>query len=726
MFGKALLTVTLSVFSIFSIAVPASAAQSQMSFDSVQTFGQSANNTVVDVAVDPQGNVYYAGYFEGELDFDPGTGEDIRTTNGARHAYFSKLEAGGDYGYTRVFGDVSNGERSFGAGAIQTIAVNEIDQVYIGGSYEGTVDFDATDGVDSYTDSDSGNNGFITRYDTAGNYLGTSVLENTRAPFSSNVTVADMLIDPVNERLLIAGAYSGRTDFDPSDTNEVLRTYSGDYNAYVLSLDYAGNYLDLAEYGQNGRAFAGSVALDSQQNVIVGGSYFNQADFDPDPLVEDLKTGTSNDPYVSKYTADLEYEFTHVMTSSRSTGLSTLSVDSADNIYLGGDFASTMDFDPEGAGDSITAVGASSAYLSSLTSTGEYRFTKTFGTRGGFNEVRSMDHDAAGNLFLTGDFYNCCGRTLDIDPEGSGTYTTDATRGAYVSRFDATGNFLDAVFINGGTTNIPYSLVAANARVYVGGRFTGSLDFDAAQAGEEATSSENANFLASFRVDTYYGLQDIDSTLAVESTDSNVQPSPGEFGILSGQTVPVRLRDSRGVILAVADVRFDADLSWSEVRAESDASAGRVLIKNLAQAPGVQESYTAFVPFVPDQDVVVLCPRAATLSETTPDCTDREILELTDSRVSLFTDAEQEYYRVTGLTGTGLILATQAEVTPAEEPEEPTNPPAPEPEPEVDSEQDAENDIPTGDEGGETIVEEVPVSSPGNDLQLIRTGGGTQ
>ncbi|MCK6639340.1 MAG: SBBP repeat-containing protein [Bacteroidia bacterium] len=89
---------------------------------------------------------------------------------------------------------------------------------------------------------------------------------------------------------------------------------------------------------------------------------------------------------------------------------------------------------------------------------------------------RSITVDASGNVFSTGYFQG----TVDFDP-GPGTFnlTSAGSNDIYVSKMDATGNFVWAVSF-GGTGNDRVYAIATDGlgNVYTSGTFVGTVDFD--------------------------------------------------------------------------------------------------------------------------------------------------------------------------------------------------------------------------------------------------------
>ncbi|MCH2046228.1 MAG: SBBP repeat-containing protein [Saprospiraceae bacterium] len=94
--------------------------------------------------IDVSGNVYTSGYFEGTVDFDPGTGTMNLTSVGSTDVFVQKMDASGNFLWAKSFG-------STGSEYVQSITVDAIGNVYTTGNFEGTVDFDPGTGVTNLT-----------------------------------------------------------------------------------------------------------------------------------------------------------------------------------------------------------------------------------------------------------------------------------------------------------------------------------------------------------------------------------------------------------------------------------------------------------------------------------------------------------------------------------------------------------------------------------------------
>jgi len=127
------------------------------------------NNSNNDITTDKSNNIYLMGHFNGNVDFDPGSGINNLSSSGNYDIYVSKLNSAGDLVWARDFGG-SNTEAS------TSIAVYN-NKIYTTGEFNSTIDVSITPGtsIPLYTNSQY-NYLLITIW---GQSINTGQLENT-------------------------------------------------------------------------------------------------------------------------------------------------------------------------------------------------------------------------------------------------------------------------------------------------------------------------------------------------------------------------------------------------------------------------------------------------------------------------------------------------------------------------------------------------------------------
>jgi hypothetical protein len=112
--------------------------------------GSSNSEAGYGVALDPSGNVYSTGMFEGTADFDPGSATYNLISAGDADIFVSKLDASGNFGWAKRMGGPASDEG-------KAIALMNSYYIYTSGSFNGTADFDPGSGtyyLTSYGSSD--------------------------------------------------------------------------------------------------------------------------------------------------------------------------------------------------------------------------------------------------------------------------------------------------------------------------------------------------------------------------------------------------------------------------------------------------------------------------------------------------------------------------------------------------------------------------------------------
>jgi hypothetical protein len=292
-----------------------------------------------------------------------------------------------------------------------------------------------------------------------------------------------------------AGYFQGTVDFDPGAGTANL-TSAGANDFFVSKLDASGNYVWAKSFGGSSTEWGFteteiSVAVDSLGNVYTVGNLYSTVDFDPGAGTANLTSGGADDVFVLKMDASGNYVWaksfggTNVNYASNDRGFS-VAVDSLGNVYTSGDFGSTVDFDPGTGSANLTSTGAVDAFVSKLDASGNYVWAKSFGGTGIKSETGSsalsVAVDSSGNVYTTGPFTS----RVDFDP-GVGTVnlTSTGSRDAFVSKLDASGNYVWAKRFGGVfridrlNSAIGLSLaVDSLANVHTTGNFTGTVDFD--------------------------------------------------------------------------------------------------------------------------------------------------------------------------------------------------------------------------------------------------------
>src|SRR5215203_5318763 len=107
---------------------------------------------------DAAGNVYVCGFFEGTVDFDPGPGMRNLTSAGGSDGFFAKYDCSGNFVFAKALGGSSEND------IVYSLALDNLGNIYLTGSFGDVVDFDPGPGIQNLTSAGL-NDIFIARYD---------------------------------------------------------------------------------------------------------------------------------------------------------------------------------------------------------------------------------------------------------------------------------------------------------------------------------------------------------------------------------------------------------------------------------------------------------------------------------------------------------------------------------------------------------------------------------
>jgi hypothetical protein len=214
-----------------------------------------------------------------------------------------------------------------------------------------------------------------------------------------------------------AGMFTGTADFYLGPGSHTMTTPNFNSDIYVCKYDSAGLLIWARQMSGVSSEGAYEMAADASGNVYLTGFFYQSVDFDPGPG-SFILTATFRDAFVCKLDSEGILLWAKQFGGAGTAALSgyAIAVDQAapGNIYFGGTFTRTADFDPGPGVDSITATGVYDFFLCKLDSAGNHVWAHGIGGNGNDEEsVSSIALDTAGRyLYATGYFSG----TVDFDP----------------------------------------------------------------------------------------------------------------------------------------------------------------------------------------------------------------------------------------------------------------------------------------------------------------------
>lgn len=242
------------------------------------------------IAIDASGNVYTTGYFEGNVDFDPSTGNYVLTAKGGYDAYISKLNSSGNFVWAKQIGgplfDVGN-----------SIDIDNLGNVYTIGHFEGTADFDP--GANNYNlTAIGGPDIYLSKLNASGNFVWAKQIGGTQYDAGLSIDL------DASGGIYSTGYFSDTVDFDPGvGTCELIS--KGDYDIFISKLDASGNFEWVKQMGGPYYEICWAIDFNAYGYIYTTGVFRGTGDYDPGAGLYNLTSAGHEDIFIHKLCAPL-------------------------------------------------------------------------------------------------------------------------------------------------------------------------------------------------------------------------------------------------------------------------------------------------------------------------------------------------------------------------------------------------------------------------------------
>lgn len=369
--------------------------------------------------------------------------------------------------------------------------VDAAGNVYITGYFNGTVDFDPGAGTASITSNGANSDAFVCKLDTTGAYVWAVKLGGTGIDAGYGIAVDG------SGNVYTTGYFNSSTAyFDPTTTASHILSTTGNNDIYVSKLDASGAYVWAVKMGGTGPDQGFGIAVDGSSNVYTTG-YFNGtgAYFDPASTSTHTLTSSGNDIFVSKLDAGGNYAWAVKMGGTSGDQGYAIAVDGSGNVYTTGSFAgSGAYFDPNSTTThTLSSAGSNDIFISKLDASGNYAWAGAMG--GGSADVGfGIAVDGSRNIYTTG-YFGGTGAYFDPSSTSSHTLSSAGLNDIFVSKLDASGNYVWAGAMGGSTNDAGYGIaVDGSGNVYTTGLFSSSTAyFDPASTTTHMLSNAGGN-----------------------------------------------------------------------------------------------------------------------------------------------------------------------------------------------------------------------------------------
>ena len=309
--------------------------------------GAAGFDAAVAIKVDPFGNVYVTGYFTGAVDFDPSNvATNIKTAVGTEDIFLGKFSSAGALMWIDAFGSTTHD-----AGVSIDL---DNSNVYISGSYSGTIDLDPGAANNTPTGNLGGNDAFFAKY-----ALSTGALvwwATMGSAFDDQAT--SIVVSGTN--FYLGGVFSGSASFY-SLSGDVAKVSNGLADIFIAKYDGATSRPTLTWVNAIGGPLddrSNLLAIDASANVYSTGFFQGTVDFDPNVGITNLVSSGLKEIYIASYGAATgSLGIAESLGEASDDEGTTIAVDAANNVYVGGFFQGTASFDFVSLAQDRTSLG---------------------------------------------------------------------------------------------------------------------------------------------------------------------------------------------------------------------------------------------------------------------------------------------------------------------------------------------------------------------------------
>ena len=304
-------------------------------------FGTNADDSANCITTDTDGNVYVAGFTEGNL---------IGNQKGLGDAFIRKFSPTGKVKWTKQFG-TENSDSILG------ITTDSSKNVYVAGFTRGGLQGDNLGVYDA----------FIRKYNSNGKKL------FTRQFGTNSVDWAVGIATDNNKNVYVVG-FTG---------NNLQGTYQGGFDAFIRKYGSGGAVKWTKQFGTDTVDWALSVATDANGNAYVAG--FTEGNLKNNNLGK-------RDAFIRKYSPDGAIEWTKQFGTKANEEVNGVATDVMGNVYLAGL--------TKGKLGNNNLVGYDS-FMRKYSSAGIIKWTRQFGTNS-YDEASDITTDINKNIYVVG------------------------------------------------------------------------------------------------------------------------------------------------------------------------------------------------------------------------------------------------------------------------------------------------------------------------------------
>ncbi len=349
------------------------------------------------IATDAQDNFYITGLFTDTADFNPTSNNfDLISTNPQGDIFVAKYDDWGNFIWAKGIGGA-------GLDYASSILIGRDSNIFIAGSFQGSVDFDPGVGVQQI-----GGNGlqdaFVLKLGLAGDFKSVSTFGGVGSDFCTDLKSDNQ------GHLLVSGSFESQVDFNSSSAIDTL-TSSGLSDAFILKLDSSLTFSWVKKVGGSGADAILAADVDGAGKVYLVGAFEGTCDFNPGIGMNQL-AASNTDGFILQLSSSGNFNWVNSVGGVGDDQVIDVAIDNLDKVHVTGFFRDTVDFDPDTtASFNLVAQSNYDHYIYQLDTSGGFGWVQQF-TGNAASTANRIFVDALDNLYTVGSFAGI----VDFDP----------------------------------------------------------------------------------------------------------------------------------------------------------------------------------------------------------------------------------------------------------------------------------------------------------------------
>jgi len=433
------------VLLFFSVLLQGQILEPRLEF--AHNFGGTYIDYATAIELDSANNIYCYGYFTGTAQFDPDSSVPALVGANSGALFLAKYSAGGQllwvnspgqgnpggltldtngnlfltsyqqYNGAKIYKYDASGTHQWtktinGEARAFSIAIDNTGNLYIGGHYSGSTDFDPGPSFHTLTNNYFNDpwmgptyytNLFLLSLDATGDFRWVR-----NAGGNSYNGVEDLTLH--NDQIYFCGNFSDSIIFNPGSANPIQYQSSGGRDFFIVNYNSNGNFIWSQHLGSIGDDAAHAILTNDSGQIFTVGHFPRTIDMDPGAGTYTLQPFNNfRSGYCLKLDSTGNFQKAIQLTGTSNMSIENLIIDEMDRLHLSGNFIGSIDFNLGSGNHTLSTAGFSTEDFVAIYEPNDSLFW--VGTTAGTDRKTVMAFQGE-NLFVAGSFF---GR-FDFDP----------------------------------------------------------------------------------------------------------------------------------------------------------------------------------------------------------------------------------------------------------------------------------------------------------------------